>query len=74
MGLARPALLQFISAAQQAGAKTIFGLVTSDDLQNTPHLLALYRQVGFEVVPPTSDDLDGAAYRIQMFFTAQSIG
>ena len=61
------ALLRFlIGLARERGIKRIRGSVVQQDVEETPFLLTWYKKNGFQVLPPTPEELPHAIARVQL--------
>ena len=54
-------LLQFaIKKARQRGIKRIYGSLTKEDINNNPNLVKWYKTHGFEILPPSQENIESA--------------
>ncbi len=60
-------LLQFaIKKARQGGIKQICGSLTQEDINNNPNLVKWYKKHGFEIVPPSQENIENAVFGISL--------
>lgn len=60
-------LLQFaIKKARQRGIKRIYGSLTQKDIKNNPNLVKWYKNHGFEILPPSQENLKEAVLGISL--------
>ncbi|MEG3900058.1 GNAT family N-acetyltransferase [Microcoleus sp. SVA1_B6] len=60
-------LLQFaIKKARQRGIKRICCSLTQKDINNNPNLVKWYKKHGFEILPPSQENLENAAFGISL--------
>lgn len=60
-------LLQFaIARARQRGIKRIYGSLTQEDINNNPNLVKWYQKHGFQILPPSAENIETAVYGISM--------
>ena len=60
-------LLQFaIKKARQRGIKRIYGSLTQKDINNNPNLVKWYEKQGFEIVPPSQENIENAVCGISL--------
>ncbi|MEG4575376.1 GNAT family N-acetyltransferase [Microcoleus sp. N3A4] len=60
-------LLQFaIKKARQRGIKRICGSLTQEDINNNPTLVKWYKKHGFEILPPSQENIENAAFGISL--------
>lgn len=60
-------LLQFaIKKARQGGIKQICGSLTQEDINNNPNLVKWYKKHGFEIVPPSQENIENAVCGISL--------
>ena len=60
-------LLQFaIKKARQRGSKQICGSLTQEDINNNPNLVKLYEKHGFEILPPSAENIENAVFGISL--------
>ncbi|MEG4202699.1 GNAT family N-acetyltransferase [Microcoleus sp. Pol7_A1] len=60
-------LLQFaVKKARQRGIKRICGSLTQKDINNNPNLVKWYKKHGFEIVPPSQENLKEAVLGISL--------
>ena len=60
-------LLQFaIEKARQRRIKRICGSVTQEDINNNPNLVRWYKKHGFEILPPSQENLKEAVLGISL--------
>lgn len=60
-------LLQFaIKKARQRGIKRICGSLTQKDINNNPNLVKWYQKHGFEILPPSQENIENAVLGISM--------
>lgn len=60
-------LLQFaIKKARQRGIKRICGSLTQKDINNNPNLVKWYKKQGFEIVPPSQENIENAVLGISL--------
>jgi ribosomal protein S18 acetylase RimI-like enzyme len=60
-------LLQFaIKKARQHGIKRIYGSLTQEDINNNPNLVKWYKKHGFEILPPSQENIENAVFGISM--------
>jgi ribosomal protein S18 acetylase RimI-like enzyme len=60
-------LLQFaIKKARQRGIKRIYGSLTQEDINNNPNLVKWYEKHGFEILPPSAENLENAVFGISL--------
>jgi ribosomal protein S18 acetylase RimI-like enzyme len=58
-------LLQFaIARARQRGVRRICGSLTQKDINNNPNLVKWYKKHGFEIVPPSQENIENAVFGI----------
>jgi N-acetylglutamate synthase-like GNAT family acetyltransferase len=58
-------LLKFaIKKARQRGIKRIYGSLTQEDINNNPNLIKWYKKHGFEILPPSQENLENAVFGI----------
>jgi ribosomal protein S18 acetylase RimI-like enzyme len=54
-------LLQFaIKKARQRGIRRICGSLTQEDINNNPNLVKWYKKYGFEILPPSQENIENA--------------
>jgi len=60
-------LLQFaIARARQRGFKRIYGSLTQEDINNNPNLVKWYKKHGFQILPPSAENIETAVCGISM--------
>ncbi|MEG4225443.1 GNAT family N-acetyltransferase [Microcoleus sp. N9_B2] len=60
-------LLQFaIKKARQRGIKRICGSLTEQDINNNPNLVKWYEKHGFEILPPSTENIENAVCGISL--------
>jgi Acetyltransferase (GNAT) domain len=60
-------LLQFVIArARQRGFKRIYGSLTQEDINNNPNLVKWYEKHGFQILPPSAENIETAVCEISM--------
>jgi len=60
-------LLQFaIKKARQRGIKRIYGSLTQEDINNNPNLVKWYKKHGFEILPPSQENIKEAVLGISL--------
>ena len=60
-------LLQFaIKKARQRGIKRICGSLTQEDINNNPNLVKWYEKHGFEILPPSQENIENAVFGISL--------
>ena len=60
-------LLQFaIKKARQRGIKRICGSLTQEDINNNPNLVRWYKTHGFEILPPSQENIENAVFGISL--------
>ena len=60
-------LLQFaIKKARQRGIKRICGSLTQEDINNNPNLVKWYKKHGFEILPPSQENIENAVFGISL--------
>jgi GNAT superfamily N-acetyltransferase len=60
-------LLQFaIKKARQRGIKRIYGSLTQKDINNNPSLVKWYKKYGFEILPPSQENIENAVFGISL--------
>jgi len=60
-------LLQFaIKKARQRGIKQIYGSLTQEDINNNPNLVKWYKKYGFEILPPSQENIENAVFGISL--------
>ncbi|MFB8793122.1 MAG: GNAT family N-acetyltransferase [Microcoleus sp.] len=60
-------LLQFaIAKARQRGFKRIYGSLTQEDINNNPNLVKWYKKHGFQILPPSAENIETAVCGISM--------
>jgi GNAT superfamily N-acetyltransferase len=60
-------LLQFaIKKAHQRGIKRICGSLTQKDINNNPNLVKWYEKHGFEILPPSQENIENAVFGISL--------
>jgi GNAT superfamily N-acetyltransferase len=60
-------LLQFaIKKARQRGIKRIYGSLTQEDINNNPNLVKWYKKHGFEILPPSQENIENAVFGISL--------
>ena len=60
-------LLQFaIKKARQRGIKRICGSLTQKDINNNPNLVKWYEKHGFEILPPSQENIENAVFGISL--------
>jgi ribosomal protein S18 acetylase RimI-like enzyme len=60
-------LLQFaIKKARQRGIKRIYGSLTQEDINNNPSLVKWYKKYGFEILPPSQENIENAVFGISL--------
>ena len=60
-------LLQFaIKKARQRGIKRIYGSLTPEDINNNPNLVKWYKKHGFEILPPSQENIENAVCGISL--------
>ncbi|MEG4248633.1 GNAT family N-acetyltransferase [Microcoleus sp. Pol10D4] len=60
-------LLQFaIEKARQRGIKRIYGSLTQEDITNNPNLIKWYQKHGFEILPPSQENIENAVFGISL--------
>lgn len=66
MGLGTHLLLFAIKKARQRGIKRICGSLTQEDINNNPNLVKWYKKHGFEILPPSQENLENAVFGISL--------
>ena len=66
MGVGRRMIRAVISEASEAGIREVWGSVTPNDIDRTPHLLDKYRNLGFTVLDADRECIRSAAKKIVM--------
>ena len=66
IGVGRRMMRAVISEARKADIREVWGSVTSDDINRTPHLLDKYRSLGFTVLDADRECIRSAAKKIVM--------
>jgi GNAT superfamily N-acetyltransferase len=60
-------LLQFvIKKARQRGIKRIYGSLAQEDINNNPNLVRWYKKHGFEILPPSQENIENAVFGISL--------
>jgi len=60
-------LLKFaIKKARQRGIKRIYGSLTQEDINNNPSLVKWYKKYGFEILPPSQENIENAVFGISL--------
>ena len=60
-------LLQFaIARARQRGVRRICGSLTQEDINNNPNLVKWYEKHGFEILPPSQENIENAVLGISL--------
>jgi len=60
-------LLQFaIKKARQREIKRIYGSLTQEDINNNPNLVKWYKKHGFEILPPSPENIENAVFGISL--------
>jgi len=60
-------LLQFaIKKAHERGIKRICGSLTQEDINNNPNLVKWYEKHGFEILPPSQENIENAVFGISL--------
>ena len=60
-------LLKFaIKKARQRGIKRIYGSLTQEDINNNPNLVKWYKKHGFEIFPPSQENIENAVFGISL--------
>ena len=60
-------LLQFaIARARQRGVRRICGSLTQEDINNNPNLVKWYEKHGFEILPPSQENIENAVLGIYL--------
>jgi N-acetylglutamate synthase-like GNAT family acetyltransferase len=60
-------LLQFaIKKARQRGIMRICGSLTQKDINNNPNLVKWYEKHGFEILPPSQENIENAVFGISL--------
>jgi len=60
-------LLQFaIKKARQRGIKRICGFLTQEDINNNANLSKWCKKYGFEIVPPSPENIENAVFGISL--------
>ncbi|CBN57566.1 MULTISPECIES: GNAT family N-acetyltransferase [Kamptonema] len=60
-------LLQFVIARyRQRGFKRIYGSLTQEDINNNPNLVKWYEKLGFQILPPSAENIETAVCGISM--------
>jgi GNAT superfamily N-acetyltransferase len=60
-------LLKFaIKKARQRGIKRIYGSLTQEDINNNPNLVKWYKKHGFEILPPSQENIENAVFGISL--------
>src|SRR4028118_885751 len=60
-------LLKFaIKKARQRGIKRICGSLTQKDINNNPNLVKWYKKHGFEILPPSQENIENAVFGISL--------
>lgn len=60
-------LLKFaIKKARQRGIKRICGSLTQKDINNNPNLVKWYKKYGFEILPPSQENIENAVLGISL--------
>jgi GNAT superfamily N-acetyltransferase len=60
-------LLEFaIKEARQRGIKRIYGSLTEEDISNNPNLVKWYEKYGFEILPPSQENIENAVFGISL--------
>jgi len=60
-------LLQFaIKKARQRGIKRICSSLTQKDINNNPNLVKWYKKQGFEILPPSQENLENTVFGISL--------
>ncbi|MEG4490266.1 GNAT family N-acetyltransferase [Microcoleus sp. D3_18_C4] len=60
-------LLKFaIKKARQRGIKRIYGSLTQKDINNNPNLVKWYKKHGFEILPPSQENIENAVCGISL--------
>jgi ribosomal protein S18 acetylase RimI-like enzyme len=60
-------LLQFaIKKARQRGIKRICGSLTQEDINNNPNLIKGCKKYGFEILPPSPENIENAVFGISL--------
>lgn len=66
-------LLQFaIAIARQRGCRRIYGSLTQEDINNNPNLVKWYNKHGFQILPPSAENIDTAVFGISMDLEGKS--
>jgi hypothetical protein len=55
-----------IKKARQRGIKRICGSLTQEDINNNPNLVKWYKKHGFEILPPSAENLENAVFGISL--------
>ncbi|WP_333265830.1 GNAT family N-acetyltransferase [Microcoleus sp. S36a_B3] len=66
MGLGTHLLKFAIKKARQRGIKRIYGSLTQKDINNNPNLVRWYKKYGFEILPPSQENIENAAFGISL--------
>ncbi|NJL89740.1 MAG: GNAT family N-acetyltransferase [Coleofasciculaceae cyanobacterium SM2_1_6] len=65
-GLGTYLLQTTLAIARQNGLKRIYGSLTQEDINNNPNLIRWYKKHGFQVLPPSVENLKNSIYGISM--------
>ncbi|MEG4531048.1 GNAT family N-acetyltransferase [Microcoleus sp. D2_18a_D3] len=66
-------LLQFaIAIARQRGVRRIYGSLIQKDINNNPNLVKWYKKHGFQILPPSAENIDTAVCGISMDLEGKS--
>ena len=65
-GLGTHLLQLAIKKARQRGIKRIYGSLIQKDINNNPNLVKWYKKHGFEIVPPSQENIENAVLGISL--------
>ncbi len=55
-----------IKKARQRGIKRIYGSLTQEDINNNPNLVKWYEKHGFEILPPSAENIENTVCGISL--------
>jgi len=60
-------VVQFaVKKARQRGVRRICGSLTQKDINNNPNLVKWYEKHGFEILPPSQENIENTVFGISM--------